>query len=163
MAPLASGLGLSGGTTAGLLLFGVGAIIGVVGAGYFVDGYLRQLVLVMIVLAALSMALLAVFGQHFAVGHVGVFLWGLSFGGMPTIIQAAASRIAQSESELATAMIATIYNVGIFGGSWIGGLALASAGLSGLFWIVVAAMVASLIIVLAGKRVAFPSTLSAVR
>lgn len=157
MAPLASGLGLYGGTTAGLLFFGAGAIISVVAVGPFVDRYLRQLAVVMIVLTALSMILLTGWGQQFLFGQIGVFLWGVSFGGMPTIIQTAASRIARSESELATAMIATIYNVGIFGGCWIGGIALASTGLSGVICIVVVAMAASLMLVLAGKRFAFPN------
>lgn len=156
IAPLADDLDLAGGTTAALLLFGTGAVLGVFGAGRMVDRHLRRFALSMIALTAVAMLLALVFGHQAPIGLVAILLWGLSFGGMPTVIQAASSRIAGEESELATAMIATIYNAGIFAGSAVGGVALSAFGLNSLLWIVVATMIVSFLLILAGTRGAFP-------
>lgn len=156
IAPLALELRLDGGATTALLLFGTGAIIGVVLAGRLVDRHLRRFALAAVSLTVIAMIWTLSAGQHPFSGMIAVFLWGLSFGGMPTVIQSASSRIAGEETELATAMIATIYNAGIFSGAAAGGLALSTLGMSAVLWLVLAAMAISFALVSAGARQAFP-------
>ncbi|TMV88968.1 MFS transporter [Thioclava sp. BHET1] len=158
IAPLAIGLALPGGTTAGLALFGVGAVGGVVLAGRVVDRHLRGFALSMLTLTFALMITSLLFAGNSVIGVTVMLLWGLSFGGMPTVIQSGVSRIVREESELGTAMIATIYNVGIFAGSAVGGTALAVAGLSSLFWIVGATMLVSGALVYFSRRHGFAAT-----
>ncbi|MGY9046510.1 MAG: MFS transporter, partial [Rhodobacterales bacterium] len=129
-------------------------------AGQVVDRHLRSFALSMLTLTLALMITSLVFTVNSWVGIAVMLLWGLSFGGMPTVIQSGVSRIVREESELGTAMIATIYNVGIFAGSALGGTALAIAGLSSLFWIVGATMALSIAVVYFSRRNGFPTTKS---
>jgi predicted MFS family arabinose efflux permease len=84
-----------------------------------------------------------------------IFLWGLSFGGLPTIFQAAVERVAGKDAELATAMLKTTYNLGIFAGGAAGGILLDRYGTSSLllFSFVLAAV--SFATILVKMRAAF--------
>ncbi|KQP19394.1 hypothetical protein ASF43_28865 [Pseudorhodoferax sp. Leaf267] len=160
MAPLSAALGLPGGTTQGLLLFGAGALVGVVLAGRLVDASLRRMAIGALLLAALTtVALMA--GLPPALASVVLLLWGASFGGLPTLFQSATARVTGTSAELGTAMLTTIYNIGIFGGGAIGGLAIGIHGVGSLGLIAGFALCVALVIVLQSSQHAFPRALAA--
>ena len=126
MAPLSEALRLPGRTGQGLLLFGIGALLGVVLAGKFVDRWLRPLAMGALVATGVVMLVL-VMEPVVVVACVALIAWGTSFGMLPTVFQAATGRVSGENAELATAMLTTTYNLGIFGGGAVGGLLLGIA------------------------------------
>ncbi len=155
MAPLAAALQLPGGTTQGFLVFGVGALAGVALAGRFVDSILRRMTISALVLAAVVMAALML-DLHPALASVVLFLWGASFGGLPTLFQSAMAKVTGANAELGTAMLTTIYNIGIFGGGAIGGLAISTHGVGGLGAVSWLAICCASVVVLTSVEHAFP-------
>lgn len=156
IAPVAAGLKLPG-TTQALLLFGGGALAGILVIGRLVDRRLRILAIAAPTLAILAWAFLLLVSSATLAG-LGILLWGLAFGGLPTIFQAAVARAAQGgRAELATAMLTTTYNVGIFLGGAVGGVLLGLIGLNGVIAIAIFAISATLTIVLVGRAAAFPA------
>lgn len=155
MAPLAEALRLPGGTTQGLLVFGVGALAGVVLAGRFVDSLMRRMTIAVLALAAVVMVVLTI-DLHPGLASVALFLWGASFGGLPTLFQSATAKVTGANAELGTAMLTTIYNIGIFGGGAIGGLAISMHGVSSLSVVSWLAVCGALLVVLKSVEHAFP-------
>lgn len=155
MAPLAEKAKLSGGTAQGLFLFGTGAILGVLLAGRYVDTRLRLIATVALSCTALAMIVL-VTAPYQMVSSAAILVWGASFGGMPTVFQSATARVAKGNAELATAVLTTIYNLGIFGGGAVGGLLLSYSGTASLagFTLIIASL--SLAVVMKGRDHAFP-------
>lgn len=155
MAPLAAALRLPGGTTQGLLVFGMGALIGVVLAGRFVDALLRRMAIAALVLAEIVLVALML-DLHPVLANVALFLWGASFGGLPTLFQSATAKVTGANAELGTAMLTTIYNIGIFGGGAIGGVAISLHGVGSLEAVSWLAICGALLVVLKSVRHAFP-------
>ena len=155
MAPLAENTKLSGGTAQGLFLFGTGAILGVLVAGRFVDTRLRLITTVALICTALTMIVLMA-AQYQMIASAAIFVWGASFGGMPTVFQSATGRVAEGNAELATAILTTIYNLGIFGGGAVGGLLLSYLGIASLSVFSLVMISVSFGVVMMGKAHAFP-------
>ncbi|QGY32419.1 MFS transporter [Pantoea cypripedii] len=159
MAPLAESLRLPGSTTGGLLLFGFGALSGVIIAGRYIDKRLRILTLAALICTALMM--MTLWSQpHLLLASPALFLWGASFGAMPTVFQSATGRVAGSNAELATAMLTTVYNLGIFGGGAVGGLVISHYNVLNLTLVSLFTIAISLLIVVKSNRYAFPKTSS---
>ncbi|MEA9608875.1 MFS transporter [Xanthomonas campestris pv. plantaginis] len=155
MAPLADALQLPGGVGRGLLLFGLGAVFGVVLAGRLVDQRGRLLALCALGCgAAVIGGLLA--GPTAWAASAALLMWGLSFGGLPTVFQASTGQVASGQAELATAMLTTIYNLGIFAGGAVGGTLLGWGGVQGLQVLALLAVAGSMVIVASNRRHAFP-------
>lgn len=154
MAPLSEVLRLSGGTTQGLLLFGVGALAGVILVGRLVDRHLRRMTMASLVLAAVIMVAMMGDPQPILV-NLALLLWGASFGGLPTLFQSATAKATGANAELGTAMLTTIYNLGIFGGGAIGGLAISIHGVGSLGVISWMAICVALVIVWKSSQHAF--------
>ena len=57
-----------------------------------IDKYLRLLTITMFALLIIAMLTLLIFGKVKGVGHFAFFIWGLSFGPLVTLMQAAVSR-----------------------------------------------------------------------
>jgi len=156
MAPLSTALGLKGGAGLALFLFGSGSFVGIAIVGRLVDAYLRRVALGAFCLTMISMLLLGIAGHLPGFGVTAIFLWGISFGGAPTFFQAATVRVAGKAAEVATSAVTTVYNTGIFGGAFIGGVILEATSARMLPWTVLAMIGLAFIIVLRGHRVAFP-------
>lgn len=75
---------------------------------------------------------------------------------MPTVFQSATGRVAEDNAELATAILTTIYNLGIFGGGAVGGLLLSYFGTVSLSSFALIIISASLVVVMGGRDHAFP-------
>ncbi|MFD5110565.1 MFS transporter [Streptomyces cinereoruber] len=137
-----------------LLLFGVMSVLAVWVTGRFIDGRPRMLLIAGLVLLLAAACCLFIPEASFVV--IGAGLWGLAFGGIPTLIQGAAAKAAGSAADAVQSVIVTGFNLGIAGGGVAGGLLLGSGGTSTLAGGAMTLVLAALLVVLAGRRHAFP-------
>ncbi|MCE7059351.1 MFS transporter [Dyadobacter sp. CY343] len=104
---------LLGGIESALLLFGSGSLISVLLAIKYTDKHLRLLTTAMFALVIISMLVLLLFGRKTIVAHVAFFLWGISFGPLVTLLQAAVSRQVESGKDVATSVQSSAFNLSI--------------------------------------------------
>lgn len=148
IAPLTVPSGLDGHLDIVLLVFGVFAVAGVLVSGALVDRHLRAMVLIAAVaLGAAMIAIGCLAAQPIAV-YAAVALWGIAYGGAPTLLQSAPARIAGSAADVAQSMVVATWNGSIAAGAFIGGIVLEAAGVAALPWVAlvlvaVAALIAS--------------------
>ncbi|MFF2273486.1 MFS transporter [Agromyces sp. NPDC058136] len=154
IAPLAVASGLDERIDVVLLVFGVFAVAGVLVSGALVDRHLRAMVL--IAAAALGVAMLAMgfFAEQPVVVYGAVALWGVAYGGAPTLLQSAPARIAGSAADVAQSMVVATWNGSIAVGAFLGGVVLDAAGVGGLPWIALA-LVAVAALIASTSRAAF--------
>lgn len=95
---------LAGGVEMALLFFGIGSLISVLIAIKYTDKYLRLLTIAMFGLIIISMVIFLLFGGTTGVGHFAFFLWGVSFGPLVTLLQAAVSRQVETAKDVATSV-----------------------------------------------------------
>lgn len=62
--------------------------------------------------------------------YVAVAVWGLAFGGVPTLFQTAMVNTAEKEADVAQSMLVTAWNMAIAGGGIIGGVLLEHIGVA---------------------------------
>lgn len=158
IAPFTKALHFEGGTSLALLLFGIGTLVGIALTGKLIDNHLRRTALGTVLLTAISMLVIGTVGNLAIIAHLSVFLWGVSFGGAPTLFQTAANKVADKAIDVATSIIVTVYNLGIFGGSLAGGFIISASNAYALPWTVFVLILVSLIFVWNGYRHAFPRT-----
>src|SRR5690606_1756521 len=89
---LVESIQLLGGVESALSLFGFGSLISVFIAIRYTDNYLMLLTVGMFTLLIISMTILLIFGGITGIAHFAFFLWGLSFGPLVTLFQAAVSK-----------------------------------------------------------------------
>ncbi|UFR06441.1 MFS transporter [Streptomyces sp. Go40/10] len=157
MAPFAARAGY--GRTGVLLgVFGTATVAGIWLTGVLVDRWLRPALLGALAVIA---AVLTVLGPGAGVPALlvgAVALWGVAFGGAPTLIQTALVEVSgPADADVATSLQTTVYNAGIAAGSLTGGLALDAAGAGALPWTALPPVLAALATVAAGHRYAFPA------
>lgn len=141
-----------------LLVFGFATVAGVWLAGTLVDRHLRATLLGALALIAGAMLALGAAGGLPVVLLGSVAMWGLAFGGVPTLLQTALVDAAgQGNADVAAAMQTTVYNIGIAAGSLAGGLVLEGAGAGALPWTALPLIALALATVFAARR-AFPAT-----
>jgi predicted MFS family arabinose efflux permease len=124
------------------------AVVGVLGAGVLVDRHLRSMVVLSAVLLGTAMIALGTAASQPLVVFVAFALWGIAYGGAPTLLQAAPARIAGDAADVAQSMVVATWNGAIAAGAFLGGLALDALGVGSLPWfalvlIVVAAIIAA--------------------
>jgi predicted MFS family arabinose efflux permease len=68
------------------------------------------------------------------VTYLGVFLWGLTFGGAPTLLQTAMADAAGEGADVAQSMLVTIFNLAVAGGGIVGGFLLEQMGAGPFPW-----------------------------
>lgn len=158
IAPYTEALHFYGGTSLALLLFGMGTLVGIALTGKLIDTHFRKTALGTVVLTAVSMLLIGLMGNLPFIAHLSILLWGMSFGGAPTLFQTAANKVADQAKDVVTSMVVTVYNTGIFGGSLAGGLILNVSSAYILPWTVFVLILVSIIFIWNGNRNAFPKT-----
>ncbi|MEV0618980.1 MFS transporter [Nonomuraea sp. NPDC050404] len=139
-----------GGAGAGvvLLVFGVGTVAGIWVTGAVIDRFARVTLVAALVIVAGAMAVLGMFGGYAAAVPAAAALWGVAFGGMPTLLQSALVDVAGAgNADVATSLQATVYNAGIAAGSLAGGLVLEGAGARALPWAALPLVLVALLIV----------------
>lgn len=118
-----------------LLFFGVASVVGIWGTGLLVDRRLRGLILLSLTAFAGAALLLAIsHGSPFMV-LAGVTIWGLTFGGAPTLLQTALADSAGEHADVAQSILVTVFNLAVAGGGLVGGLVTDTAGATSLPWL----------------------------
>jgi predicted MFS family arabinose efflux permease len=126
VAALLSSFGMARSVDLVLLVFGIASVASIWIVGAHIDRHLPLLtivatVLVMVAAFALTSPLLV---------YVAIAIWGLGWGGVPTLLQTAAGKGGDS----AQAMLVTLWNAATAAGGIIGGLLLDDFGAGSLPW-----------------------------
>src|SRR5690554_1947794 len=137
---------LAGGVESALLFFGIGSLISVLLAIKYTDQYLRQLTVAMFGLLIFAMLLFIVFGGIKGVGHLGFFLWGISFGPLVTLFQAAVSKQVETAKDVATSLQSSVFNLSIMIASSVAGLLLGIYSPMSLVYFAIALSIPGMII-----------------
>ncbi|MEV5529387.1 MFS transporter [Streptomyces prunicolor] len=141
-----------------LLLFGVATVVGIWATGVLVDRWARPTLLGAMTLFVAVMCVLGLCGHSPVLLLGSAAVWGVAFGGAPTLIQTALVNASGPEhADVATSLQTTVYNAGIAGGSFTGGLALSGWGAGALPWTALPLIAGALVTVLLGSRYAFPA------
>jgi predicted MFS family arabinose efflux permease len=151
LAPLARAAGVDS-PGAVLLVFGASALGGIWLTGMVVDRHLRGAALGSVGLVFLAMLALAAGPDRPITLLLAVAIWGAAFGGAPTLLLTALIRRARAENaNAANSLQTTVYNVGVAGGSLVGGVLLDRSGVGALGWVAAALTGAALLFVALGR------------
>lgn len=154
VAPYLQHAGLGSATDAVLLAFGAACLVSIWYVGRHVDRRPRTLMVTGAVLFTLATAGLAVTTAH-AIVWVGAVLWGLGWGGAPTLLQTAAGqagmRHSSAAADTAQAVLVTLWNAAMALGGIIGGLLLQKSGVT-VVAVSAAALGAVSLLIVAGAR-----------
>lgn len=136
-----------------LFMFGISSIVGILLTGMFIDRSLRKITLISLFIFAIATVLLAVYSSSSFVVVTSIVLWGVTFGGAPTLLQTALANTAGHEADLAQSMLVTVFNLAIAFGGMVGGGLLESFGAASFPWfMLIFALIALSIVYLAHKH-----------
>jgi predicted MFS family arabinose efflux permease len=139
-----------------LLVFGLASLIGIWITGRIVDRHLRRAVLLSLAAFAL-ISLVMGMNSHSAIAqYLGVFVWGLSFGGAATLLQTALADTAGAGADAALSMNVVTWNSAIASGGIVGGILLDTQGAQSFAWAVFVLLLAALAIAASARRNGFP-------
>ncbi|MFD7230333.1 MFS transporter [Streptomyces sp. NPDC059881] len=150
-------LGMGGDTDLVLLVFGAASLVSIWVVGAHIHRRLRSLTIASTLLVAVSAALLAVLADNTALVYIAAALWGLGWGGVPTLLQTAVGDAGGDSADAAQAMLVTLWNVAMAGGGIIGGVLLDVVGSDSFPWTVLVLLLPVLVVVLASRRHGFPA------
>jgi predicted MFS family arabinose efflux permease len=156
IATFLDGLGMGGSTDLVLLVFGVASLAGIWFVGARIDRRLRALTLASALLVAVSAALLAVPADSPALVYAAVALWGLGWGGAPTLLQTAVTDAGGDSADAAQAALVTLWNAAMAGGGVAGGVLLDHLGTGSLPWSVLLLLI-PVVVVVAARTQGFPA------
>ncbi|NYR11164.1 MFS transporter [Pseudoalteromonas sp. MIP2626] len=145
-------IGLAGGIESALLFFGVGSMISVFLAIKLIDKYLRLLTITMFALLIIAMLTLLIFGKVKGIGHFSFFIWGLSFGPLVTLMQAAVSRQVKNAKDVATSVQSSVFNLSVMIASSVAGLLLGNYSPMSLVYFAVVLSIPGIIIAFFAKK-----------
>ncbi|MFF8656616.1 MFS transporter [Streptomyces huasconensis] len=149
-------LGMGGSTDAVLLVFGAASLLSIWIVGALIHRRLRILTLAAVLLVGVAAALLAVLSDTPALVYAAVTLWGLGWGGAPTLLQTAAADAGGDAADAAQAMLVTLWNVAMAAGGVIGGLLLDLSGTSSFPWTILLLLTPVLLVILLARTHGFP-------
>ncbi|MFJ8803531.1 MFS transporter [Streptomyces sp. NPDC102487] len=150
-------LGLGGSTGLVLLVFGAASLASIWIVGAQINRRLRGLTIGGALLVALAAALLAVLSDTTALVYVAAVLWGLGWGGVPTLLQTAVGDAGGESADSAQAMLVTLWNVAMAGGGIVGGVLLDVVGSESFPWTVLLLLLPVIAVVLYARRAGFPA------
>ncbi|GAB2702943.1 MFS transporter [Kitasatospora kifunensis] len=149
--------GLGGATDLVLLVFGAASLLSIWVVGARIDRRLRVLTIAATVLIAVAAAILLLPAGGSVLVYLAAALWGLGWGGAPTLLQTAAGRAAGEAADAAQAMLVTLWNAAMAGGAVVGGILLGLFGAGSFPWSVLGLLVPVLAVVLAARAHGFPA------
>ncbi|MGE8464631.1 MFS transporter [Pseudomonas putida] len=126
--PLLAAAGMAAEIGQVLMVFGLSALAGIGLVGLLIDRHLRTLVLLS--LAGFALATLVLGQASSWAMYLSIALWGLTYGGAPTLLQTACADTAGEGGDVAQSMLVTVWNSAIALGGIIGGLLLTGAGVA---------------------------------
>ncbi|MEV4150685.1 MFS transporter [Amycolatopsis sp. NPDC049691] len=141
-----------------LLVFGVASMAGIWIVGARIDRALRTLTVVGTILVAVAATLLATAAGSPALVYTAVALWGLGWGGVPTLLQTAAGTAGGDAADNAQAMLVTLWNAAMAAGGVLGGVLLDAAGPTSFPWTLLLLLLPVLAVVLGARRHGFPAS-----
>lgn len=150
-------LGMGGSTDVVLLVFGTASLVSIWIVGAHIHRRLRTLTIAAALLVAVAAGLLAVLAESPALVYLAVTLWGLGWGGAPTLLQTAVGDAGGDSADAAQAMLVTLWNAAMAGGGVVGGVLLGQLGAESFPWSVLALMVPVLVVVVVARRHGFPA------
>jgi len=136
-----------------LLVFGMASVVSIVVNGALVDRRLRTLTILgsgLFLVAAGILTVLA--GDPFAL-YTAIVLWGLGWGGAPTLLQTA---VTDAGGDRGQALLVTTWNTSMSGGGAVGGLMLGLLGPGSFPWGVLALTIPVLAVVIGARAHGFP-------
>ncbi|NYI06918.1 MFS transporter [Allostreptomyces psammosilenae] len=149
--------GMGGSTDVVLLVFGAASMASIWVVGAHIDRRLRALTIASTVLFAVAATVLALLADSPAAVYLAVALWGLGWGGAPTLLQTAVADAGGEAADAAQAMLVTLWNAAMAGGGVAGGVLLDRYGPGSFPWSVLLLLVPVLIVVVAARRHGFPA------
>lgn len=150
-------LDMGGSTDLVLLVFGVASLASIWIVGAQIHHRLRSLSIASVLLVALSAALLAVLADNTALVYTAAFLWGLGWGGVPTLLQTAAGDAGGESADAAQAMLVTLWNVAMAAAGVIGGVLLDTAGSESFPWSMLILLLPVFAVVVLSRSHGFPA------
>jgi predicted MFS family arabinose efflux permease len=156
IAPFLASVGMSGAVSAVLMVFGVASLVSLAITGALIDRHLRTLMIISSALFAVAMLALGFLAASPIAVYASAAAWGLAFGGAASLLQTAMMNVAGNAVDSAQGVMVTGWNIGIAAGGILGGTLLGSLGSPSLGWATLALLVFALIIVITGRRHAFP-------
>ncbi|HZJ80153.1 MAG TPA: MFS transporter [Dysgonamonadaceae bacterium] len=152
IASLVGTLQIAGGIEMALVMFGLGSLVSVVIAIKYTDNHLQLLTILMFALLILAMAIFLIFGGAFGISHFGFFLWGISFGPLVALFQAAVGRQVDKAKDIATSIQSCMFNFSIMIASSLGGILLSKYLAMSLPLLSITLAVPGLILAFAAKK-----------
>lgn len=156
VAPFISQAGLTRDVDLVLLAFGVAALVGIWLTGRLVDRHLRIAVLASLATFAAVSIFFGVFSASAWAIYLGVFVWGLTFGGAATLLQTALADAAGKGADVALSMNVVVWNSAIAGGGLLGGVLLGQWGVAAFPGVLLALLLLSLAIAFRARVHGFP-------
>lgn len=150
-------LGMKDNTDLVLLVFGVASLVSIWIVGARIHRRLRSLTVASALLVAVAAAVLALLSDHTAFVYIAAVLWGLGWGGVPTLLQTAAGDAGGDSADAAQAMLVTLWNVAMAAGGIAGGVLLDLAGSDSFPWTVLLLLLPVLVVVLVARGHGFPA------
>jgi predicted MFS family arabinose efflux permease len=156
VAPFVIASGLTEHVDLVLLVFGLAALLGIAVTGRLVDAHLRSAVLLSLAAFAAVSVLFGLLSTSPVAICVGVFIWGLTFGGAATLLQTALADAAGTGADVALSMNVVVWNSAIAGAGILGGVLLDQFGVESLPWVVLVLLLLSLAIASKARDSGFP-------
>lgn len=118
-----------GGIEWALLLFGLGSFVSVLLAMRYTDTALRQFTTLMFLFGASGLGAIYLFPNQPFITSTGFFLWGIAFGPLVTMLQAAVAKHSASAKAIATSVQSSMFNVSVLLATAVGGYILSRVGM----------------------------------
>jgi predicted MFS family arabinose efflux permease len=142
----------AGGIRLALILFGIGSAVSVVIFARYIDHYLQTLIVSMLGLGAISMAMFILFSGTNGLLHLAFFSWGIAFGPVVTMFQAAVSKQIESAKDIATSVQSSAFNFSIMIASYVGGRLIVELSIISVLYFALFLFLCSIVIALLAKR-----------
>ncbi|MGV9409790.1 MFS transporter [Nocardia sp. NPDC003693] len=157
IAALLADAGMADATGAVLLVFGAASLASLWFVGAHIDRRLRALTIASVLLVAVAAGILAALTSNPALVYLAAVLWGLGWGGLPTLLQTAAADAGGEAAESAQAMLVTLWNVAMALGGGVGGVLLGWFSAGALPWGVLVLLVPVAVAVGVARAHGFPA------
>ncbi|GAA2668270.1 MULTISPECIES: MFS transporter [Actinosynnema] len=156
IATFLAGRGMGDQTGLVLLVFGIASILSIWLVGAQIHQRLRAFTVGSALLVAVAALALALVGDNELLVYAAAALWGLGWGGVPTLLQTAVGDAGGESADAAQAMLVTLWNVAMAGGGVIGGILLEAAGVESFPWSVLVLMLPVLAVIVLARSHGFP-------
>ena len=148
-------VGMGDSTDLVLLVFGAASLASIWFVGVHIDRRLRTLTLAATALFAVAATALLAVSDSPALVYAAVTLWGLGWGGAPTLLQTAVADAGGEAADAAQAMLVTLWNAAMAGGGLAGGLLLDLLGTASFPWSVLSLL--GPVVIVVARAQGFPA------